>query len=32
VKELQVRVQQLEALKAKIPALPPLRAVEAAKR
>ncbi len=32
VKELQLRVQQLEALKAKIPALPPLRAVEAAKR
>ncbi|WP_342001634.1 dynamin family protein [Microbacterium sp. LWH7-1.2] len=32
VKELQLRVQQLEALKAKIPALPALRAVEAAKR
>ena len=32
VKELQLRVQQLETLKAKIPALPPLRAVEAAKR
>jgi hypothetical protein len=32
VKELQAQVQQLEALRAKIPALPPARAVEAAKR
>lgn len=32
VKELRAQVQQLEALRAKIPALPPARAVEAAKR
>lgn len=32
VRELQQQVQQLEALKSKIPTLPPLRAVEAAKR
>lgn len=32
VKELQLRVQQLETLKTRIPALPPLRSVEAAKQ
>ncbi len=32
VKELQQQVHQLEALKTKIPALPPMRVVEAAKR
>lgn len=32
VKELQAKVQQLEALKAKIPPLPPVRSLEAAKR